>query len=237
MDKKKQKCKVKTKVVNTYNYCGEDLICTGIEKGDDFTTIIQKLDDALCKGSGKTYTFEDNIEECENGGFNVYENDELVYTWCQECCGEGKGTTAIIKQLENQLTFDSLTGYPTSNPPSIIANGIHKFTPMDTTIPEVGEYIVTADFTMQYDATTSSSGLGVQTLYELRIDGVQIPYSTRFVKVHSGEPANYINTFTVTTEANITNPNSKIELWFNSNTGGETSKLTILSCTITAIKK
>ena len=237
MDKKKQKCKVKTKVVNVVNYCDQNLPCTGIEKGDDFTTIIQKLDDALCKGSGKTYTFEDNIEECENGGFNVYENDELVYTWCQECCGEGRGTTAIIKQLENQLTFDSLTGYPTSNPPPIIANGIHKFTPMDTTIPEVGEYIVTADFTMEYGGGTPISGSGIKTLYELRIDGVQIPYSTRFVKVYTGTPANYINTFTVTTEANITNPNSKIELWFNSNTDDENNSLLVQSCTITAIKK
>lgn len=236
MIKKKQKCKVKTKVVNTYNYCGEDLICTGIEKGDSLAQVIKKLNDSICKET-PTYTFEDTTTECETKGFNVYENEELIYTFCQECCGGEGGTTAIIKQLENQLTFDSLTGFPSSNPPSIIANGIHKFTPMDTTIPEVGEYIVTADFTMEYGGATLISGSGIKTLYELRIDGVQIPYSTRFVKVHTGTPTNYINTFTVTTEANITNPNSRIELWFNSNTGDENNSLVVLSCTITAIKK
>lgn len=76
------------KIKQTVRYCDQNLPCSGIEKGDDFATVVQKLDDALCEGSGKTYTFEDNIEECENGGFNVYENDELIYTWCQDCCGD-----------------------------------------------------------------------------------------------------------------------------------------------------
>lgn len=232
---KKKKCaNTKTKVITTYNYCGEDLECSDIKKGDSIQTVIEKLNAVACNGAGREYTFEDS-EQCENGGFDVYENDELIYTWCQECCGGGE-TIVVFNQLENQLLFDSAIGYPSSNQPPFIPNGISKFSSMDTLIPNSGTYIVTADFTMEYGGATPIGGSGVKTLYELRLDGVQVPYSTRFVKVNTGTPTNYLNTFTLTTEVIATSDNQTLELWFNSNTAETDNSLLVMSCSIKAIK-
>lgn len=71
-------------------YCGEELECLNVKKGESYDSIIKKINDLLCNElSGTTYTFEDN-EQCGNGGIIISEIvDEIstvVYEGCFSCC-------------------------------------------------------------------------------------------------------------------------------------------------------
>lgn len=218
-------------------YCGEWLECIEVNKGDTFSEALVKINDVICElGKEGEYEFEDN-QNCVNGGFIVFKivngEKQQIYSWCQECCGSE--SEIVFNQLQNQLTFESNTGFPSSNQPPFIPTGISKYTLMDTTIPNAGTYVVSADFTMEYGGGQATQGSGIKVLYELRINGVAIPYSTRFVKVHTGTPATHINTFTVESITSV-NQNSTLELWLNSNTDNVESALLISSCTMKAIK-
>ena len=72
-------CKVKPQ----WRYCGEDIECPDIKKGDSLPEIIQKLSEKACEGGeGGSYTFEDN-NACNNGGFLIKdENSNIVFTQC-----------------------------------------------------------------------------------------------------------------------------------------------------------
>lgn len=164
MDKKKQKCKVKTKVVNTYNYCGEDLICTGIEKGDSLAQVIKKLNDSICKET-PTYTFEDTTTECETKGFNVYENEELIYTFCQECCGNDSGYE-YINSFYWQIGDVQIVDHQATN-----YTLIDSFLPVTGTCPTInitktGKYKITVEdsFGNEDPQTKLYTGIGVNGL-------------------------------------------------------------------------
>lgn len=78
------KCKTKAR------YCGSNLECLDIKKGESYDSIIEKINDLLCNELGSnTYTFEDN-EDCTNGGIKIFENSEgeptLLYETCFPCC-------------------------------------------------------------------------------------------------------------------------------------------------------
>ena len=45
-------CKNKSKIKKPITYCGEDLECSGINRGDNFNTVVQKLDSVACSGGG-----------------------------------------------------------------------------------------------------------------------------------------------------------------------------------------
>lgn len=219
-------------------YCGNDLDCIDIVRGDTYDNALQNINQMLCDNvSGISYQFEDN-EDCRTNGFSVFQlngdDREEIYSWCQDCCSED---VVIFNNLQNQLDFNSLDGFPMSDPPALIPNGISKFTPMDTPIQQIGNYVISANFTMEYGGSLPVSGSGIKVLFELRKNGVQIPYSTRFVKVNTGTPSPYINTFTTNCETNINASGDVIELWFNSNTDDLNNSLFVASCSITAIKK
>lgn len=43
-------CGTKGGIKPTLKYCGSELPCTGIVKGDDYTTVLQKIDAVACSG-------------------------------------------------------------------------------------------------------------------------------------------------------------------------------------------
>lgn len=49
-------CDNKLKVSGLIKYVGPDLPCTGIENCDDLTTVIQKLEEAICSLTSTTTT-------------------------------------------------------------------------------------------------------------------------------------------------------------------------------------
>lgn len=96
--------KKNTKITKPFIWCGSTLENSGIERGDNLVEIIEKLNDSL-SNEGHIYTFEDN-EECDNGGFKVFQDGEEIYSFCYECCSnfnvvnyeESKGAIAINEQ-------------------------------------------------------------------------------------------------------------------------------------------
>lgn len=86
-------CKNKVTVKKSNRYCGEDLDCIGVKKGDTYDSALANINEVVCNGgSATTYEFEDN-EECDANGFLVYEirgeERNLIYKWCQDCCTSG----------------------------------------------------------------------------------------------------------------------------------------------------
>lgn len=45
-------CGTKGGIKPTLKYCGSELPCTGIVKGDDYSTVLQKIDAVACSGGG-----------------------------------------------------------------------------------------------------------------------------------------------------------------------------------------
>ena len=195
-----------TKVRQIVRYCDQNLPCTGIEKGDDFTTIIQKLDDALCKGSGKTYTFEDNIEECENGGFNVYENDELVYTWCQECCG------GVQERILETITWEQGDSCPfSSNKWEIPIVDCTSSNYSAYTVIRDGKYKIiyeqsfTGDIGSESNLLTGISVNGQSPLFSPKIE--ENSNVTKFYTIPENEKVDSVSVFTLNlSEGDIVNP-------------------------------
>ena len=80
-------CKTKAKFKADWRYCGEELDCIGVEKGDSITTILEKINESSCQEDGDTYSFQEK-EDCENGGFEVFRGDLKIFEQCYPCCGD-----------------------------------------------------------------------------------------------------------------------------------------------------
>lgn len=103
------KCGIKPQL----RYCGEDLDCLDIKKGDRIQDVIQKLAEKSCEsGEGGGYTFEENLE-CENGGIVIRKDEDIVYQTCYPCCGD----TLIDKEYfyEEVVSFVDLSDYNEPN--------------------------------------------------------------------------------------------------------------------------
>lgn len=54
-------CGTKGGVKGSLKYCGIDLPCTGIKKGDDYSTVLQKIDNVACEGGGVSCNLDVDI--------------------------------------------------------------------------------------------------------------------------------------------------------------------------------
>ena len=64
-------------------YCGRDLDCINVQKGDSYTTIFNKINQVFCELG---YTFSNTLDGC-NRGLVVTENatNEILYSECLDC--------------------------------------------------------------------------------------------------------------------------------------------------------
>lgn len=116
-------------------YCGDELTCLGVVKGEKYDDIFKKINDIICDGIGNQYEFEED-EECENGGFNVYqvngEDRVLIFNTCYPCCE---------KDIEMYLWTDGDT--PNSTTSWIKSNSIVGRNAPTINITETGKYRIT----------------------------------------------------------------------------------------------
>lgn len=82
----KECCGLTSKFRADWRYCGEELECLGVERGDTLSVILEKINSVSCEGVS-TYSFEEN-EECENGGFDIFKGEEKIFSQCYPCCGD-----------------------------------------------------------------------------------------------------------------------------------------------------
>lgn len=100
----KKCCGLTSKFRADWRYCGGELECLGVERGDTLSVILEKINSVSCEG-GSTYSFEEN-EECENGGFDIFKGEEKIFSQCYPCCGDScKGlhvSNYSIEKVENE---------------------------------------------------------------------------------------------------------------------------------------
>lgn len=61
-DTKSCGCGIKGGVKGSLKYCGADLPCTGIKKGDDYSTVLNKIDAAICDDEASSCSLNVSIE-------------------------------------------------------------------------------------------------------------------------------------------------------------------------------
>lgn len=106
----KECCCLTSKFRADWRYCGEELECLGVERGDTLSVILEKINSVSCEG-GSTYSFEEN-EECENGGFDIFKGEEKIFSQCYPCCGSnGCGGLYVSNQT---LEYEHSPDYTTS---------------------------------------------------------------------------------------------------------------------------
>lgn len=103
----KECCGLTSKFRADWRYCGEELECLGVERGDTLSVILEKINSVSCDG-GSTYSFEEN-EECENGGFDVFKGEEKIFSQCYPCCGDScKGLHVSDYSIEKEITEEQI---------------------------------------------------------------------------------------------------------------------------------
>lgn len=99
----KECCGLTSKFRADWRYCGEELECLGVERGDTLGVILEKINSVSCEG-GSIYSFEEN-EECENGGFDIFKGEEKIFSQCYPCCGDScKGLHVSDYSVEKEET-------------------------------------------------------------------------------------------------------------------------------------
>lgn len=105
--------------VKDNRYCGDDLECIGVKKGDTYNTVLSKINEAVCNGTGSgNLIFEDNPDCADSRGFVVMdvsgEEPEELYRFCVPCCEKDYFYEKNIETIETR-DFATPTdwGFPT----------------------------------------------------------------------------------------------------------------------------
>lgn len=93
--------------VKDNRYCGDDLECIGVKKGDSYNTVLSKINEAVCNGTGSgNLVFEDNPDCADSRGFIVMdisgETPEELYRFCVPCCEKDYFYEKNIETIETR---------------------------------------------------------------------------------------------------------------------------------------
>lgn len=147
----------------------------------------------------------------------TYGYNQIFQAIIDQLCSMGGGSTTLFKSMPIQLSIDQAYGYPFTGEPFEIALGdVVEITPITLTVVTAGDYIISSEFILD-SGQPDQRWIG----YELRVNGVVVPYSTRVVRIVGGTPADNIDSFSVSSEALELYPGDEISLWV-SNTSVET---------------
>ena len=151
----------------------------------------------------------------------TYGYNQIFQAIINQLCSMGGGSTTLFKSLPLQLSIEEPGGYPyTGDPFAIGTSQTLEVTPITLVVQTAGDYIVSSEFVLDC-GNPSKRWLG----YELRVNGVVIPYSTRIARMIGGTPADYINSFSVSSEALELYPGDEISLWISNVQGAEADVL------------
>jgi hypothetical protein len=127
----------------------------------------------------------------------------------------------LFKSLPLQLSIEEPGGWPfTGDPFEIAIFETIEITPITLTVVTEGDYIISSEFVID-SGNPKPRWIG----YELRVNGVVVPYSTRVVRIVGGTPADNIDSFSVSSKAVELYPGDEISLWVSNNDDTEGSVL------------
>lgn len=129
-------------------------------------------------------------------------------------CSIASDDSVLFKSMPIQLSINQPSGFPYTGTPFTIADGVtSEITPITLTVVNAGNYIVTSEFVID-GGTPWPAWVG----YELRVNGVVIPYSTRVVRIVGGTPSDNIESFCVNAQVSGLNIGDQISLWIANQT-------------------
>jgi hypothetical protein len=227
----------KSVVKPKWRYCGADIACGGIKKGDSISTIITKLASVACGGDTSQLTFEEK-EDCDNGGFLVKDGSgNIIFTQCYPV-STSSGTNYSYKKMDFYPDFDISGGYPLISGSTMTPLGYGqevKLSDLDTTNLSVGEHLLM--FEGVSDASGSANN-GISFSYQIRVNGIPLPFSTRLGRIIPGTPSDHMSNITLNIPVTISALTDKVEVWFiNHSTQAQNVSLVIIGASLTAIKK
>lgn len=149
--KKCNKCEPKLR------YCGEDLNCIGLSRGDTYDKALKNINEIICNQNiNSNYTFEDN--DCR--GFDVFkrteDNIEQIYSYCQDCC---EGFIEGMYWINPDMQF--------SAPQDWQAYKQNDSSTPSYTVTVSGKYLVTLNTN-----TVSEDVLGMNVIYGIGVNNI-----------------------------------------------------------------
>lgn len=131
--KKCNSCEKTGSIVKPWRYCGKDLECSGIIKGDDLNEVIKKLDEASCGGSTISCDFEvdieydrftDTLSTVKTGGTAPY-----TYKWSIKQSGFKYNTTLQNDTSDSPIIVKNICDYSEPNQQCFINMGASSGNP------------------------------------------------------------------------------------------------------------
>jgi hypothetical protein len=139
----------------------------------------------------------------------TYGYNQIFQAIINQLCSMGGGSTTLFKSMPIQLSIDEPYGFPfTGEPYQIPVDDVVEITPITLEVVTAGDYIISSEFVLD-SGDPKQRWIG----YELRVNGVVVPYSTRVVRIFGGTPADNINSFSVSSKAVGLSAGDEISLW------------------------
>lgn len=144
----------------------------------------------------------------------TYGIQQVINAIIHTLCVVASNNSVLFKSMPIQLSINQPGGFPYTGTPFTIADGVtSEITPITLTVVNAGSYTVISEFVLDggYPASTYIG-------YELRLNGIVIPYSTRVVRITGGTPSDNIDSFCVNTKVDGLVAGDKISLWISNQT-------------------
>lgn len=156
-----------------------------------------------------------------------------------DCCKKiivqteiNSGSTVYYNKINFQPDINEPGGYPLIGGAALTipVNSTSSIADLQTSNIEIGNYMLFFEGVIDGGGSTAL----VNFNYEIRLNNVVIPYSTRIFRVTSGTPSDYTSTISVNIPVTITNTNDILTVWVYNHSVNKT--VVIIGASLTALK-
>lgn len=189
-------CKKKCKPIDfqCVEYNGANLDCIGVATGDNGEEILGKLNDACIKvqafGAGPA----------GDSAYDVAVNNGFVGTeveWLASLQGEDGqcDCSTLFAAMPVEFDITGVQGWPfiTGTTKTIPNDAVTQVSELDLTVVQPGNYLINCEFIIDAGRNDPKKWFG----YEIRVNGVRVPNSSRVARVFGGTPADQVCSYSV----------------------------------------
>jgi hypothetical protein len=154
-----------------------------------------------------------SITAQEDGTFIYLYTDGTTYT-SPDLTGPagpaGVSNFVLFNEMPIQFDIEMPGGYPfiSGTTYSVAAGVLQEVAPLTLTVIEAGNYIVNAEVVFDAGSPTPK-WLG----YEIRVNGIVVPFTTRSIRITGGTPADVIGSYSVNAEIVGLSTGDTISFW------------------------